>query len=84
MIQLPLSITSNNILTPDQLRLLQDVFELPTLDPLYEDEVLKNIIQYYSLSPEEMDNEIRRYAGELLNKGKIKEAWQVLLTISIM
>jgi len=46
----------------------------------FEDEKLKNIIQYFSLNTEEMDKELHKYAKQLLDAGKVKEAWQVLLT----
>lgn len=60
------------------------VKELPVVDPSFTDDKLKNIFQYYSLTPEEMDAEIHRYASELLNEGKVDEAWQVLLSTDVM
>ena len=53
---------------------------IPVIDPSFDDDKLKNIFQYYSLTPAEMDIEIQKYASELLGKGKVNEAWQVLLT----
>ena len=45
----------------------------------FNDDTLKNIIQYYSINPEELDIELHRYAKKLLDTGKLQEAWQVLL-----
>lgn len=56
--------------------------QLPVIDPSFEDEKLKNIFQYYSLNPEEMETELHMYAAALLNEGKVNEAWQVLLALA--
>ena len=52
---------------------------MPVIDPSFDDEHLKNIFQYYSINPSEMEKEIHLYAAKLLNDGKVTEAWQVLL-----
>lgn len=84
MFNLPGNISKSTILSSTQLELLLKVKELPTIDPSFTDEKLKNIFQYYSLTPGEMDTEIHRYASELLNEGKVEEAWQVLLSTDVM
>ena len=84
MFNLPESISKSSILSSTQLELLVEVKELPTVNPSFTDEKLKNIFQYYSLTPEEMDVEIHRYASELLNEGKVDDAWQVLLSTDVM
>jgi flavin reductase (DIM6/NTAB) family NADH-FMN oxidoreductase RutF len=76
---LPESIRTSNILTGNNIAQLANVKEMPFIDATFEDEQLKNIIQYYSLNPEEMDKELHIYAKELLDKNKVQEAWQVLL-----
>lgn len=76
---LPDSIRNSQILTGNDLGLLANVHEMPFVDPAFNDEKLKNIIQYFSINPNEMDKELHRYAKELLNAGKVTEAWQVLL-----
>jgi len=76
---LPESIRNSTILTGNNLGQLANVHEMPFVDPAYDDEKLKNIIQYFSINPNELDNELQRYAKELLNNGKVNEAWQVLL-----
>ena len=76
---LPESIRKSNILTANNLGQLANVHEMPFVDPAYNDDKLKNIIQYFSINPEEMDKELHQYAKELLEAGKVNEAWQVLL-----
>ena len=76
---LPEDIRHSTILTGNNLGQLANVNELPVVDPAFNDDKLKNIIQYFSVSPGEMDKELQRYAKELLDAGKVNEAWQVLL-----
>jgi len=76
---LPEDIRNSKILTGNNLGQLANVNELPFIDPAFNDDKLKNIIQYYSINPAEMDEELQRYAKELLDAGKVNEAWQVLL-----
>jgi flavin reductase (DIM6/NTAB) family NADH-FMN oxidoreductase RutF len=76
---LPPNIRTSTILTGNDLGMLANVKELPTVDPSFDDAHLKQIIQYYYISPYEMEIELHRYARHLLENGKVKEAWQVLL-----
>ncbi len=76
---LPDNIRTSRILTGNHLGQLANVNEYPKIDPSFEDEQLKQIVQYFSVNPEEMDKELHRYAGQLLEKGRVSEAWQVLL-----
>ncbi len=84
MITLPQNIKNSKILTAEQLELLATVNEQPIVNPAFEDDKLKNIFQYYSLTPDEMDKEVHKYAAELLDQQKINEAWQVLLSNEIV
>ncbi len=77
---LPESIKISAVLTGNDLGQLANVHHLPAIDPSFEDEKLKNIFQYYSLNPDEMETELHKYAAELLGKGKVLDAWQVLLS----
>lgn len=77
---LPEGIRNSNILTGNNLGQLANVHDMPEVEISFDDEKLKNIIQYYSISPAEMEKVIHLYAKELLDAGKVKEAWQVLLT----
>jgi len=61
---------------------LANVHEMPFIDPAFDDSTLKQIIQYYSINPDEMEKELHLYAKKLLDSGKVNEAWQVLLACS--
>ncbi|MEC5148073.1 flavin reductase family protein [Chitinophaga sp. 212800010-3] len=76
---LPQPIRNSAILTGNNLGQLGNVEEIPFIDATFSDDHLKNIIQYYSVTPEEMEKELHHYAQRLLNEGKVREAWQVLL-----
>jgi len=78
---LPLPLRNSTILSGNDLGQLANVHELPAIDPTFHDDTLKNIIQYYSVSPDEMENELHAYAKKLLIQGKVAEAWQVLLAL---
>ena len=76
---LPEGIRHSKFLTGNNLGQLANVHELPVVNASFDDEHLKNIFQYYSINPAEMEKEIHLYAARLLNEDKIQEAWQVLL-----
>lgn len=80
---LPANIKNSKILTGNNLGMLANVQSLPLVDASFDDEKLKNIIQYYSTNPDEMEKELHIYAKELLSHKKISQAWQVLLTVDI-
>jgi flavin reductase (DIM6/NTAB) family NADH-FMN oxidoreductase RutF len=77
--QLPDSIRNSTILTGNHLGMLGNVHTMPDIDASFTDDRVKNIFQYYSVSPAEMETELHKYAAELLNTGNIEKAWQVLL-----
>jgi flavin reductase (DIM6/NTAB) family NADH-FMN oxidoreductase RutF len=76
---LPLPIRNSTILSGNNLGLLGNVHELPVINAAFHDDRLKNIFQYYSINPEEMEKELHLYAKELLDLGNVTAAWQVLL-----
>jgi flavin reductase (DIM6/NTAB) family NADH-FMN oxidoreductase RutF len=76
---LPQSIRQSKLLTGNHLGMLGNVHELPVVEPSFDDEHLKNIVQYFSVNPAEMEREVHAYAAKLLDQNKIHEAWQVLL-----
>ncbi len=76
---LPFSIRNSKILSGNNLGQLANVHETPVIEPSFDDAQLKQIILYYSINPDEMEKELHLYAKELLDKGKVREAWQVLL-----
>jgi flavin reductase (DIM6/NTAB) family NADH-FMN oxidoreductase RutF len=79
---LPDPIRNSKILSGNHLGQLANVHELPVVDAAFEDERLTSIFQYYSVSPAEMEKELHIYAAALLDAGKVREAWQVLLALA--
>jgi hypothetical protein len=79
---LPEPIRNSRILSGNDLAQLANISEMPAIHPSFDDQRLKSIFQYYSVSPEEMEKELHRYAAELLQQGKVKEAWQILLALN--
>lgn len=76
---LPQSIRASNILSGNDLGMLANVNEMPVIDNTFEDEKMKNIVQYFSVNPASMEKEIHLYAKELLQQNEVEKAWQVLL-----
>jgi flavin reductase (DIM6/NTAB) family NADH-FMN oxidoreductase RutF len=76
---LPTGIRNSKTLTGNDLGMLANVHEMPVVDPAFEDAQLKNIVQYFSVNPEEMEQELHRYAAKLLAANQVAAAWQVLL-----
>ena len=79
---LPAPIRNSKILSGNHLGQLANIHELPVVDPAFHDQRLQSIFQYYSVSPDEMEKELHTYAAQLLDGGKVKEAWQVLLALN--
>src|SRR5262249_51158502 len=79
---LPESVRSSRVLCGNELAQLANVHEMPEIDPAFDDGRLREIFQYYSSSPEEMERELHVYAASLLAEGKVREAWQVLLALN--
>jgi hypothetical protein len=80
---LPESIRNSDILTGNDLGHLANVREMPIIEPSFDDTHLKNIIQYYSLNPDDMEKELHAYAKKLLAEGKsegsvARSCWRVL------
>jgi hypothetical protein len=76
---LPQSIKQSKILSGNDLGMLANVSEMPTINPTFEDEKMRNIVQYFSINPSAMESEIHQYAKELLANNDVEAAWQVLL-----
>lgn len=77
---LPITIKNSSILTGNHLAMLANVHSMPMINPFFEDDKLKNIVQYFGVNPAGMEKELHNYAAELLSQQKVEEAWQVLLT----
>ena len=54
---LPATIRSSKILSGNNLGQLANVHEMPVIEPSFDDNHLKQIIQYYSVNPDEMEKE---------------------------
>ena len=81
---LPAAIRNSKILTGNHLGQLANVNELPVIDAAFENEILKQIVQYFNLDPLEMETETHKLAASLLNDGDTTAAWQVLLANDII
>ncbi len=77
---LPENIRKSRILSGNDLGQLANVNALPTTEVSFNDNHLKQIIQYYSINPDELEKELHLYAKTLVEKGEVMNAWQVLLT----
>jgi flavin reductase (DIM6/NTAB) family NADH-FMN oxidoreductase RutF len=78
---LPPHIRNSKILTGNHLGQLANVHEMPVLNPAFDDAHLKQIIQYYSINPDELEKEIHLYTAKLLDEGRVADAWQVALSV---
>jgi hypothetical protein len=78
---LPEGIRSSQVLTGNDLGQLANVHAIPAIDPSFNDDKLKNIIQYFSIDPIDMEKELHHHAQQLLKQGKVEAAWQVLLAV---
>ncbi|MFM7671471.1 MAG: flavin reductase family protein [Bacteroidota bacterium] len=76
---LPSSIRNSAVLTGNQLAQLANVNAIPDIDPVFDDAHVRQIIQYYSITPDEMERELHKHAASFLQQNKVSEAWQVLL-----
>lgn len=76
---LPVSIRNSRIFSGNDLGQLANCTRIPDVDPGYDDAHLKQIIQYFSINPEEMEKELHRYAKERLQNGDVQGAWQILM-----
>lgn len=77
--QLPNDLLQSKYLTGNDLGMLANVSEIPAADPNFSDDHLTHIMEYYSNQPNELEEELHKYAHLLLEKGKVSAAWQVLL-----
>lgn len=80
MDSLPSSVRNSHIFSGNDLGKLANVHEMPVIDPSFDDAHLKQIIQYYSLNPADMERELHLHAKKMLEAGKVNEAWQVILS----
>ncbi|WP_222167237.1 flavin reductase family protein [Edaphocola aurantiacus] len=78
--QLPLHIRQSDVLSGNDLGLLGNSTSIPVVADMQNDERLIEILKDYRSEPSTLKNALHTYAKELLAKGKVEEAWQVLLS----
>ncbi len=81
---LPAAIRNSKILSGNHLGQLANVNELPLINSAFENETLKQIVQYFNLDLKEMETETHKLAASLLNEDDTYSAWQVLLANDII
>jgi flavin reductase (DIM6/NTAB) family NADH-FMN oxidoreductase RutF len=80
--QIPESIRNSDILTGNNLGQLGNVEKLPDTEQInsYKNsEVLKEVLELYGKNATELKKQIHALAKQLLEKGKVQEAWATLL-----
>jgi flavin reductase (DIM6/NTAB) family NADH-FMN oxidoreductase RutF len=81
---LPAAIRNSKILSGNHLGQLANVHDMPVVNPNFENDELKQIVQYYNLDPVEMETETHKLAAKFLNDGNVTDAWQVLLANDVI
>jgi hypothetical protein len=78
--QLPAHIRNSKILTSNDLGMLAGVDKLPSQEEI--NEFLQNGSEVSAFLDQNRDNqeEIHTYAQQLIEQGKVDDAWKVLLT----
>ena len=77
---LPEFIRTSNHLTGNQLAMLAGLAEVQEIDKSFYDERAEALLRY--LKGNSLSEKLHEYARELIEAGKIREAWQVLLRYS--
>lgn len=80
---LPDAIKNSAVLTGNHLAQLANVTVLPTADRMFKDERLDAIVRYFKPG-NSLRKRIHTYVGELVDEGRIDDAWQVLLNSSTL
>ncbi len=81
---LPTAIRNSKILSGNHLGQLANVHDMPVVNPNFENDALKQIVQYFNLDPIEMETETHKLAATFLNNGNVHDAWQVLLANDVI
>ncbi len=78
--KLPRHIRNSHILTGNNLGMLANVTTIPMLSELFYDDRLALILRENTHDEDAKKEELHRYAQELLSKGDVHKAWQILLS----
>lgn len=81
---LPAAIQNSKILSGNDLGQLANVHDMPVVNSSFDNDALKQIVQYYNLDTQEMEIETHRLASKLLQENNVEDAWQVLLANDVM
>lgn len=81
---LPIAIRTSKILSGNHLGQLANVHDMPVVNPNFENDALKQIVQYFNIDPIEMETETHKLAAKFLNDGNVDDAWQVLLANDVI
>ena len=81
---LPAAIRQSKILSGNDLGQLANVNNMPIVNPSFENDALKQIVQYYNLDVKEMEEETHKLAAKLLQENYVEDAWQVLLANDVV
>jgi len=76
---LPHNIRNSKVLTGNNLGMLGNSTSIPVIASLSDDHRLAEILKAYTHDAEARKTALHQYAKELLDNGKVDEAWQVLL-----
>jgi flavin reductase (DIM6/NTAB) family NADH-FMN oxidoreductase RutF len=76
---LPAAIRHRKILTGNNLGMLGNTTSIPLVSEIFYDEQLTEILKRYTHNETEKTEALHIYAKELLDKGDMAKAWQVLL-----
>ena len=76
---LPENIRNSNILTGNNLGMLGNSTAVPVVSEMLYDDRLTTIMQGYETDEAGLRNALHMYAKELLDKGDVEKAWQVLM-----
>ncbi len=77
---LPVNIRTSTVLTGNNLGMLANCNTIPVVSSLFVDDRLRNIYRSFTHNEIGLKNELHHYAKELLDKGEVDSAWQVLLS----
>lgn len=78
--QLPSHIRNSKVLSGNDLGILGNSTSIPVVSDMTQDERLVEILKNYRSEADALENALHTYAKELLAKGQVEEAWQVLLS----
>ena len=81
---MPSAIRNSKILSGNNLGQLANVHDMPIVNSNFENDTLKQIVQYYNLNPQDMEVETHKLAVKLLADNNVDDAWQVLLANDVM